>query len=147
MNTAIFKSLAPTFVWDMTNMPLKSESFLKTIKIIDNISSDFDQIKGVLPPTLTSLTFGDSFNRALGLGVLPSTLINLTFGACFNNALKLGVLPPRLIALTFGCYFDQIILVGVLPLTLAHLTFGNQFNQIIDVGATNFNQFDFWGRF
>ena len=70
---------------------------------------------GVLPSSLTHLTFGTNFNQPLGEGVLPSSLTHLTFGTNFNQPLGEGVLPSSLTQLVFGWFFDQELGEGVLP--------------------------------
>jgi len=87
---------------------------------------------GVLPASLTHLTFGDEFNHPIGVGVLPASLTHLTFGDEFNHPIDEGVLPASLTHLTFGEKFNQPIGVGVLPPSLTHLTFGKKFNQKIE---------------
>ncbi len=90
----------------------------------------------VLSTSITSLSFGDSFNQPLTPGVLPSSLTSLTFGATFNELLC--VLPTALTTLVFGRDFNRrlrcsmpgpskkkndIIFCNVLPSTLSTLVF------------------------
>ena len=79
-------------------------------------------VTGMLPPNLTQLTLGDSFNHHLDAGVLPPNLAQLTLGNSFNHPLDAGVLSPNLVQLTFGDSFDQPLDADVLPPNLVQLT-------------------------
>ena len=48
--------------------------------------------EGVLPASLTHLTFGYRFNQPLAEGVLPASLKQLTLGWEFDQP---AVIPPR----------------------------------------------------
>ena len=54
----------------------------------------------MLPPLITHLTFGNSFNQELLQGMLPPLITHLTFGYYFNKPLDIKNLPPNLIELT-----------------------------------------------
>jgi hypothetical protein len=86
-------------------------------------------VEGVLPSSLTSLTFAKYFNQQLVKGVLPSSLTQLRLGWKFNQPLVVGVFPPSLTHLTFDNDFNQQLVEGVLPASLTHLTLGEKFNQ------------------
>jgi hypothetical protein len=115
------------------------------VKICDDavvpVAYEFDRefnqslVPGVLPPSLTSLTFGEYFNQPLAPGVLPSSLTSLVFGEEFNQSLVPGVLPLSLTSLVLGFYFDQPMLPGVLPPLLTSLVFGYFFNRPIKLGV------------
>ena len=83
-------------------------------------------VDGILPPTLTHLTFGMNFNQRVER--LPPTLTYLRLGTDFNQIIN--AFPPTLTHLRFGSGFNQII--NAFPPTLTHLTFGSDFNQIIN---------------
>jgi hypothetical protein len=90
---------------------------------------------GVLPASLTHLTFGVNFNQSMGKDVLPGGLTHLTFGCCFTKSLEVGVLPASLTHLTFGVNFNQSMGKDVLPVGLTHLTFGCCFTKSLEVGV------------
>lgn len=80
----------------------------------------------ILPDSLTHLTFGEYFNRAVDN--LPPGLTHLTFVSAFNKAVD--NLPQSLVELTFGDSFNQP--VDSLPPSLKLLRFGLMFNQPVD---------------
>ena len=41
--------------------------------------------EGVLPQSLTHLTFGFAYSEPIGVGVLPQSLTHLTFGDIINK--------------------------------------------------------------
>jgi hypothetical protein len=85
----------------------------------------------VLPQNLTHLTFGSKFNKPIGLDVLPQNLTYLMFGNCFNQKIEVGVLPQSLTELIFTSKFNKPIGLEVLPTNLTHLVFGDSFNHRI----------------
>ena len=68
------------------------KNYLKTIK--QNYNTPIG--KGVLPNTLTHLTFGIIFNQSIVKGVCGNTLTHLKFWK-FNQPIVTGVLPNKLI--------------------------------------------------
>ena len=79
-----------------------------------------------LPPLLTELEFGDSFNQPVDN--LPSSLTRIKFGRRFNQLVN--KLPPFLTQLSFGVEFDQP--VDHLPPALTNLHLGNWFTHPVD---------------
>jgi len=63
-------------------MPPMSSSFTLTSSARQE---EIKPTKGVLPGTLTHLTFGEDFNQALTEGVLPNTLIHLNLYEHYSN--------------------------------------------------------------
>ena len=61
-----------------------------------------------LPPCLSSLVFGNSFNQPVDY--LPSSISHLQFGQKFNQ--PIDHLPPRLISLQLGYYFNHPVSWG-----------------------------------
>eukprot|EP01132_Coremiostelium_polycephalum_P007641 gene7641-9399_t len=86
---------------------------------------------GFIPDSVTRLTFGNGFNRALSVGVIPKSVKRLKFGDDFNHPLGVGVLPPMLTRLTLGRDFNYPLVKGVIPGSCTHLTLGHSFNQSI----------------
>eukprot|EP01133_Synstelium_polycarpum_P008226 gene8226-9673_t len=109
----------------------------------------FNQPLGVLPPTLTHLGLGKSFNQPLDTLSLPNTLQHITLGKEFKQSLfplhslpsltHLTIdnphptlplqLPPSVTHLTMGHLFDSTLRPGSIPNTVTHLTFGFQFGS------------------
>lgn len=98
--------------------------------VLNNFNYEIDLDE--LPPNLTSLSMGDSFDRELIPGSLPSGLINLDLGFSFNKKISPGVLPKKLYKLKFGRTYDKPIEQNVLPASLRKLKFGEWFNQKIE---------------
>ena len=63
---------------------------------------------GVVPASLTNLTFGFNFDQPLTVGVLPATLTHLTFGGEFNQRLT-KQLPTGVRFLTLGKKFHRTV--------------------------------------
>jgi hypothetical protein len=125
---------------NIKNVIVENVSELMDCKHITHLTfgDDFYQhlIKpGILPSSLTHLTFGNFFNKPIESGILPSLLTHLTFGYYFNQPITSGVLPSSLIHLTFGDWFDQPIEPDVLPSSITHLKFGVHFNKPITPGV------------
>ncbi|EGC38647.1 hypothetical protein DICPUDRAFT_75770 [Dictyostelium purpureum] len=99
--------------------------------------NSFDQL--VLPGTSS---FGDGFNQVILPDALPNSLTTLTLG---SQVVSPGTLPNNLTQLTFGHYYNQVvqpgtlpkvrILPGTLPNSLTTLTFGYEFNQVVPPGT------------
>ncbi|GAM27675.1 hypothetical protein SAMD00019534_108510 [Acytostelium subglobosum LB1] len=89
----------------------------------------------MLPPSITSLTLGSSFDQIIEPGLMPSSLTSLTLGNEFDSSIYQHALPPTLTSLVFGQSFNIKISEGVLPSSLKTLTFGDSFNQMIDFGV------------
>ena len=85
----------------------------------------------VLPRNLSYLTFGSNFNKPIRRSVLPQNLTDLTFGNCFNQQIEENVLPQNLTNLVFSSEFNKLIRENVLPPNLTRLVFGNKFNHKI----------------
>ncbi len=83
---------------------------------------DFNEPIPKLPPSLTQLFFGESFNQPI---VIPPNVVHLIFGHNFNQPLE--NLPNSLLYLELGNTFNHPI--TALPPNLLHLTFGNNFNH------------------
>ena len=102
-----------------------NEKFVNIPSCIVSIKTS-DPFRGevVLPPNLTHLEFGGSFNHPLG-PLPPPTLTHLKLGDEFNH--PLGPLPQSLTHLEFGGSFNHPL--GPLPQSLTHLELGNNFNH------------------
>ncbi|GAM17281.1 hypothetical protein SAMD00019534_004560 [Acytostelium subglobosum LB1] len=102
----------------------------------------------VLPPSLTKLTFGKSFDQHLDPGVLPISLTELTFGTSFNQSLDDGTLPRMLNTLIFGANYNQPFFNDdILPPTLTKLHFGSNFDQHIPILPVSLLELVFGFRF
>lgn len=116
------------------------------------ISKCTQLIDGAIPPFLTTLVLGYSFNQPLDhlpsslksllilstefnkpIDHLPSSLTELCVGNAFNQ--NVDHLPSSLCKLVFGPHFNQP--VNLLPFSLTDLTFGREFNHPIDFLSTN----------
>ncbi|EAL71291.1 hypothetical protein DDB_G0272278 [Dictyostelium discoideum AX4] len=86
-------------------------SNLKSLILNDQLSLKLYHLLNIgkvfLPKSLTSLTFGDSFNTEIGEGCLPSSITYLEFGYHFNCEIGKNVLPKRLKILKFGELFNK----------------------------------------
>ena len=108
-----------------------------------------DEIEtAVLPPELTDLTFGQSYNHPIErvvqhahtiktpqvFPILPETLQALTFGRKFNQPISEFVLPESLKKLVFGRSFNRPI-GHILPrlTNLTHLCIGREFTETVDM--------------
>ena len=85
--------------------------------------------KSILPPGLTHLTFGTSYEHNLQFGI-PSTVTHLAFGSCFNKDLK-NVIPYGVTHLTFGDWL-QSDFTGMIPSSVTHLVIRNTFRSVIN---------------
>lgn len=72
------------------------------------ILSQFNQpiSKGMLPESLTYLTFGWCFNQPINEGTLPNSITHLTLGGGFNKSLD--ILPASLVYLTLDYYYNSL---------------------------------------
>jgi hypothetical protein len=130
------------------NKIIKKDELPSSLKTLTLYNFNSSILEGVLPTSLTELTFDYMFNKSINKGVLPTSLIKLTFGDRFNKVINKLVLPSSLTELTFGTFysktfgtfyskafggtFNQQIAEHVLPESLTKLTFGYRFNQIIN---------------
>uniref|UniRef100_A0A6C0C8B5 F-box domain-containing protein n=1 Tax=viral metagenome TaxID=1070528 RepID=A0A6C0C8B5_9ZZZZ len=73
-----------------------------------------------IPQTVTHLTFGNSFNRAIDN--IPQSVTHITFGASFDQPIK-DIIPSSVTHLYFGLHFDQEI-KNYIPHSVTHLKFG-----------------------
>ena len=73
---------------------------------------------------LQKLILRNSYNQPLAKGVLPDSLTHLTFGYCFNQLILPGVLPASVKHLRVKHKFNGYIGSCVLPAGLIHLRFG-----------------------
>lgn len=84
---------------------------------------------GVIPDSVTTLSFGDEFHGQLLLpGVIPSSVTTLNLGE-YNRPLQQNVIPNSVTSLTFGGSFDHLIFPGVIPHSVKKLEFHDPFNQ------------------
>lgn len=127
----LFKNLYEIIFSDDFDQPLPnslSECYsLRCLSFGDSFNQPLG--KNSLPPNLTELTFGDSFDQLIA-DSLPSSILELTFGDSFDQ--KITGLPPRLMELWFGDQFNQQITES-LPDTLHTLIFGDFFNQSLTI--------------
>ena len=65
---------------------------------------------GLLPSSLTHLTFGPKFNHSISAGVLPASVTHLSFGSGFQQPLSVVVLPQSLKLLILGRLYDPSLL-------------------------------------
>jgi hypothetical protein len=88
-----------------------------------------------LHKTLTSITFGESFNRQVDN--LPKTLTSLIFGYRFNQSVN--NLPETLTSLTFDHCFNQKLNLQNFPV-LKSLKLSKNHNQIIELKECPFDK-------
>ena len=121
MHNLVVPSLVPAVEWgeSVYHWPDARRRYVKKMRAT-NLHA------GLLPASLTELTFGSEFNQPLAAVVLPANLTQLTFGKFFNQPLAAGVLPASLTQLTFGMYFNQPLAAGVLPASLTQRTRNNR---------------------
>ncbi|CAJ1392572.1 unnamed protein product [Effrenium voratum] len=112
---------------------LKGHDMDDSQQVLEGVTQmSVDGLYCILPLTLQSLTFGDSFDQSLHGVALPGRLQSLTFGRSFDQSLDRVTLPASLQSLTFGSKFDQRLKGVTLPGSLQSLTFGYMFNQKLD---------------
>ncbi|GAM18189.1 hypothetical protein SAMD00019534_013640 [Acytostelium subglobosum LB1] len=70
---------------------------------------------GMLPDTLTTLSFPSVFKQILNVGDIPSSVTKIVFGYQYNEVLKASVLPSSLTTLKFGSMYNRFIEPGVIP--------------------------------
>ncbi|KAN0029244.1 hypothetical protein ACTFIV_011123 [Dictyostelium citrinum] len=104
---------------------------LSSIKKIEfNYHYNKKLIFGSIPPSVTHLSFGNSFtndNSKITAGVIPFGVTHLTFGDSFNIQLLNGTIPDSVTFLCFGFKFsnNSKSFKNVLPKNLLHLEFKN----------------------
>jgi hypothetical protein len=96
---------------------------IRHISFSPTFDENIDSINSL--PHVTSIIFGDNFDQLVdnlpcGFFNLPKTLTSLTFGQSFNQ--PVNNLPETLTSLTFGSWFIQP--VDNLPKKVTSLTFG-----------------------
>ncbi|CAN0110451.1 unnamed protein product, partial [Laminaria digitata] len=84
---------------------------------------------------LKEITFGKSFNNALGDVHWPAGLERLTFGHGFSQQCVDTKWPECLSEITFGHEFNHPIEPVRWPRSLTRLSFGYKFNQPVDGGG------------
>ena len=109
----------------------KGESIPESI--ILRFDDDFNQLPseqpGLIPDSVTDLTFGSNFNQPLESGYIPNSVTNLRFGDKFNQPLRLGHIPNSVTNLRFSDNFNQPLLQGHIPDSVIKLIFCGNFNQ------------------
>eukprot|EP01112_Ceratiomyxa_fruticulosa_P015379 TRINITY_DN4513_c0_g1_i4.p1 TRINITY_DN4513_c0_g1~~TRINITY_DN4513_c0_g1_i4.p1 ORF type:complete len:166 (-),score=21.10 TRINITY_DN4513_c0_g1_i4:154-651(-) len=98
------------WIFDFSQLPLLKLNYYTPKKV--QIKCDFKEVLDYLPylNKMKFLTFGGGFNKPLN-GLLPSTLTHLTFGYHFNKSVN--SLPASLTHLTLGSNFNQPLTIGV----------------------------------
>jgi len=93
--------------------------------------------RGMIPPNLRTLCLGNDFNKLLEnwSGVFPKSLTYISFGDSFNRPLKRGMLPPNIQGIYLGKSFNEDVEPGALPESLKNIVFGNSFNVSLEVGV------------
>ncbi|KAN0023311.1 hypothetical protein ACTFIU_011481 [Dictyostelium citrinum] len=92
---------------------------LKEIQFIGKYNQPI--LSNSIPNSVTSLVFGDYFNKAI-YG-LPDSIVHIQFGKSFNQELTKDWIPNNLKSLELGTNFNKIIKPNVLPITLEKLEF------------------------
>ncbi len=84
----------------------------------------------VLPPNLTLLDMGYSYNLPISLAsIFPQTLVTLILPTCFNQFIGKGVLPINLKHLTIGTHYAQSLEKCALPPHLLSIELPDRFTQ------------------
>jgi len=90
---------------------------------------DFNQIVGLLPNSITNLTFGKSFNQSVDN--LPNSITHLTFSYYFNQSID--NLPNSITHLTFCSIYTKIhqipIHISIIEILFAY---EDKYNKVID---------------
>ncbi|GAM18375.1 hypothetical protein SAMD00019534_015500 [Acytostelium subglobosum LB1] len=71
--------------------------------------------------SITSIEFGDWFNKTIPVGWLSASLTEITFKHSHNQPIVPGSLPPSLTKILFGLEYNQPFEAGCLPSSLTHL--------------------------
>ncbi|GAM20403.1 hypothetical protein SAMD00019534_035780 [Acytostelium subglobosum LB1] len=88
-----------------------------------------------LPPSLTELHLGYTFNNVIDKGYLPQSLKILSLTGCFNQPFEPDVLPSSLLELSIGYSYTHYIRVGVLPPLLNKLQFTSRIYNVLESKA------------
>ena len=104
--------------------PLKSMKYPpSSVKISKNL------LLQDLPSTITQIVLNRTFNEPISTNSLPPSLTHLSFGDSFDRPVD-HLLPLTLTYLFFGCLFNQS--VDDLPSSLHTLILGTKFNKLVD---------------
>jgi hypothetical protein len=125
-NPKVFKNFIPRYLREMTF----------------NDKIDKPLFEGIFPDTLTSIRFGDAFNRELNVK-FPDSLTELSFCNSFNKPLIPGIFPDSLRTLRFGGRFNQRLVPGIFPTNLTTLELGNNFDEPLLPGVLPSKLVDF----
>jgi hypothetical protein len=122
-----FLRFGPRFNSPLDNLPINLES------LEFPSDSHFNQLLPLFPSSLTSLTFGQFFNRPLNQISSACKLTQLKFGQYFNERITPGTLPTQLSSLEFNKeYSHSEVTREHFPLQLQHLTLYSEFSQTLD---------------
>ncbi|GAM17253.1 hypothetical protein SAMD00019534_004280 [Acytostelium subglobosum LB1] len=130
-------SLTSLYLGDKYFKPLDYDLVLPDSLLTLNVGHTFNLlVVNTLPSSLLTLTFHpeSQYNQSIGLRVLPTSLTSLSFGERFDKVIAPRVLPSSLKSLTFGNSFNQPFTVGTLPLSLTQLRFGLVFSHPLTKG-------------
>ncbi|EGG18492.1 hypothetical protein DFA_03986 [Cavenderia fasciculata] len=99
---------------------------------LENLFDESLDERGLIPPTITTIAFGSSYN--LPLESLPPALKNLTFanGSVFNHPILPGQLPATLESLSFESHYRHKLEESVLPTSLTKLTLPKPYNYAFE---------------
>ncbi|KAK5580822.1 hypothetical protein RB653_000846 [Dictyostelium firmibasis] len=98
-------------------------------------NGDLELLPGSIPSSITSLTFGYSFNSVINENILPKGLLKLKLKG-FNKLIIRNSLPTSLLDLELGRNYNRAISAyGTLPSSLTSLTLGQRFVHVIYTGT------------
>ncbi|KAN0033493.1 hypothetical protein ACTA71_007180 [Dictyostelium dimigraforme] len=103
-----------------------------TIIFDDFYNSPLDDSIGILPSSITSITFGFSFDQKIPMHFLPDNLQTLIFIGQYNQILEEDVLPSTITSIQFGYSFNQSLNGNWLPRNIKALKFGEEFSQPVE---------------
>ncbi|KAF2069919.1 hypothetical protein CYY_008759 [Polysphondylium violaceum] len=104
------------------NQALPAGSIPYTVsKVLFPLDSIFNQGVLVIPPSVTYLHLGETFNQPLTPPMLPSSLQQLFLSTNFNQPIPINLLPVGLKVLFFGKSFNQTLEPGIIPNTVEEL--------------------------
>lgn len=148
----IFKKIRRlSYADSFTNLKIKTISELKflssNVKKITFDDSFDEDIRGLIPSTITHLTFGFKFNQYINRSkiliyttdgfenvirdAIPSSVTHLIFGERFNQEI-INSIPSSVTHLTLGINYYKFISSNTIPPSVTHLTLKNTSKKAIN---------------
>ncbi|KAM9977299.1 hypothetical protein ACTFIR_011158 [Dictyostelium discoideum] len=126
-----------------SNNKLNNISNIKELYLLDDFNLKLSNL--LIPSSVTSITFGKSFDQIIEIGEIPISVTNIQFGSIYNKPLKNGSLPNSLKKITFGLYWNQQLKPNDIPNSCEEIIFGDFYDKPLtnDLLPTNLKSITF----